>query len=97
MNYKNLLIVLLFIPALSFCEAGLKQISQESLQDYFSNNRVGSSPDYAIMKNGNDHLMAVHGYGDDLGVCLELIEPYNNDPSLSAFSGSYSCVPLNSN
>ena len=47
------------------------------------------------MKNGTDHLITIHGYADDLSVCMQLIEPYNKDPSLSTLPGAYSCVPLN--
>jgi hypothetical protein len=46
------------------------------------------------MKNGADHLLTIHGYGNDLEVCLRLIEPYNRDPSQSIIPGSYTCVPL---
>jgi hypothetical protein len=47
------------------------------------------------MKNGTDYLITVHGYPDDLAICMDLIKPYNEDPSLSVLPGEYSCVPLN--
>lgn len=77
------------------CDSGPKQVTQEAVQDFFAKNRVGSSPDYAVIKNGTDHLLTIHGYSNDRDVCLRLIEPYNKDPSQSVLPGSYTCVPLN--
>lgn len=93
----RLVIILPIIVFLFFagCDVGQKEITQEDVKDYFSDNRVGSFSDYAVIKNGTDHLITVHGYADDLSVCLSLIEPYNRDASLSVFAGQYTCVPLN--
>jgi hypothetical protein len=77
------------------CESGTKTVEQDAVKEFFFKNRVGSSPDYAVMKNGTDHLLTVHGFVNDLDVCMKLIEPYNNNPSLSTLPGSYTCVPLN--
>lgn len=71
------------------------ETDQEAVKKFFATHRIGSSPDYAVMKNGTDHLLTIHGYANDLDVCLKLIEPYNRDASLSTFSGKYTCVPLN--
>lgn len=90
-----MIIALFVILLLSGCESGQKEVGQEAVKDFFAKNRVGSSPDYAVMKNGTDHLITIHGYANDLDVCQRLIEPYNRDPSLSAVPGSYTCVPLN--
>jgi len=65
------------------------------LKAYFAKHRVGSSADYAIVKNGTDYLATVHGYMDDGSVCEQLIAPYNKNPALSVLPGTYSCVPLN--
>lgn len=81
--------------AVVLISCGVQDSDQGDVQRFFARHKIGSSPDYAVMKNGTDHLMTIHGYGDDLGVCMQLIEPYNKDPSLSALPGSYSCVPLN--
>ena len=75
--------------------AKAKKITQEQLKEYFSNHRVGSSPDYAVVKNGDDYLFTVHGYGDDKTVCEEVIKPYNENPNLSIVKGTYECVRLN--
>ena len=90
-----MIIALLVFLLLVGCESGQKVVGQEAVKEFFAKNRVGSSPDYAVMKNGTDHLLTIHGYTNDLDVCLRLIEPYNRDPSLSTIPGSYTCVPLN--
>jgi hypothetical protein len=77
------------------CESKQKIADQEAVKEFFAKHRVGSSPDYAVMKNGTDHLLTIHGYSNDLDVCLRLIEPYNRDPSLSIMPGTFTCVPLN--
>jgi len=90
-----IIIVLLVLVSLTSCEMGQKVVGQETVKEFFAKNRVGSSPDYAVMKNGTDHLLTIHGYSNDMDVCLRLIEPYNRDSSLSTIPGSYTCVPLN--
>lgn len=87
--------VMLVVVSTLLCGCGVREVDQRDVQRYFSTHRVGSSPDYAIMKNGTDHLITIHGYSDDRAVCLQIIEPYNKDSSLSVFPGTYSCVPLN--
>ena len=77
------------------CNSEPKQVTQEAVKEFFAKNRVGSSADYAVMKNGTDYLATIHGYGNDREVCLQLIEPYNRNPSLSTIPGQYTCVPLN--
>lgn len=94
---SQIMTIILFTISLMLvgCEAGTKTVTQDAVKEFFSKNRVGSSPDYAVIKNGTDHLLTVHGFANDLDVCMKLIEPYNNNPSLSTVPGSYTCVPLN--
>ena len=80
---------------ISDAHAKAKKISQEQLKEYFSKHRVGSSPDYAVVKNGDDYLFTIHSYRDDKATCEEVIKPYNDDPKLSIVKGSYECVRLN--
>lgn len=94
MRYFMIAALFVILPLFG-CGTGQKEVGQETVKDFFAKNRVGSSPDYAVMKNGTDHLITIHGYANDLEVCQRLIEPYNRDPSLSAVPGSYTCVPLN--
>jgi len=71
---------------------------QEDVQKFFSKNKVGSSPDYALVKNGiagSDHLLTIHSYLNDKSVCEKLAREYNDDPSLSVLPGTYQCIPLN--
>lgn len=51
---------------------------------------------YRLMKRGaaDAWLATIHGYPDNGAVCAELIEPYNNDPSLSVMSGTYYCEAI---
>lgn len=48
---------------------------------YFEDNRIGSSPDFAIVKWGNieDHVATVHGAADDLQTCLLIAKGLNED------------------
>lgn len=89
---KTILVCLLAVSATACSD---KPATQEDLKEYFSKHKIGTSPDYAIMKNGDDHLATIHGYMDDQAVCMSLIKPMNEDPSLSVIPGTYSCVPLN--
>jgi hypothetical protein len=69
--------------------------TQEDVREFFATHKIGSSPDYAVVKNGTDYLAVIHGMDDDLSACMDLIKPYNENPSLSTLPGTYSCVPLN--
>ncbi|MDZ7662272.1 hypothetical protein [Thiohalophilus sp.] len=71
---------------------------QEDVQQFFSKNKVGNSPDYAFVKDGvagKDHSITIHGYADDKAVCEALVKVYNAAPSLSTLPGKYQCIPLN--
>lgn len=78
--------------------AGALAADESDLKRFFAKNRIGSAPDYAVVKNGiagPEILLVVVGYMDDKGVCESLIESYNKDASLSVVPGTYKCVPLN--
>jgi len=92
---KNIQKMFFFVIVLSFIGCSDKQTTQEDLKEYFSKHKIGTSPDYAIVKNGNDYLITIHGYMDDQAVCLDMIKPMNENPNLSIIPGTYSCVPLN--
>lgn len=71
---------------------------ESDLKGFFAKNKIGSSPDYAVVKNGiagPEILLVVVGYMDDKSVCESLIESYNKDSSKSVLPGTYKCVPLN--
>jgi hypothetical protein len=88
--FLGLYAILLSLPSIA--------ADQEDVQNFFSKNKVGGSPDYAFVKNGiagQDHLLTIHGYANDKSVCEALAKEYNSDPSLSTIQGTYQCIPLN--
>ena len=67
-------------------KAAGNQITQEELRQYFSQHRVGRSPDYGLVKNGDDYLATFHSYWDDKDACESVV---------SSLGNQYSCVQLN--
>ena len=65
----TMVVPLFLVVFLAGCESGQKEVGQDAVKGFFAKNRVGSSPDYAVMKNGTDHLLTIHGYANDLDVC----------------------------
>lgn len=54
---------------------------------------------YALVKEGMagpDWLLTVHGLPNNRAACEEIAAPYNDDPSLSALPGMYTCLEINS-
>ena len=93
-NMKKLILIIV-LSSLSFTSHSAEQ---EDLQRFLSKNKIGNSPDYAFVKNGiagQDHLITIHGYGDDKAVCEALAKEYNSDSGLSTLPGEYQCVRLN--
>jgi len=60
------------------------------VKNYFDNNKIGNSPDYGVFKRGNDYIITIHGFDDDLSVCIEIINMLNKEQP-----NTYSCKPLN--
>lgn len=79
----------------SLASFGKHEATQEDVREFFATHKIGRSPDFAVVKNGTDYLAVIYGMNDDLSTCMDLIKPYNEDPSISTLPGSYSCVPLN--
>lgn len=72
--------------------------TQEDVIKFFAKNKIGSSPDYAFVKNGiagKEYLLTIYGYANDKAVCESLAHQYNSDPSLSVVNGTYECIQLN--
>lgn len=68
---------------------------------FFQENKIGSSPDYAIIKwnDPEDHAVTIHGLMDDLKGCLLIADALNQD-ACSETEGEnclnpFSCQPLN--
>lgn len=59
---------------------------------FFSKNKSGNSPDYGIFKGlgTDDHVVSVHGFIDDLDICLKLAAKLNEEEQRA-----YRCAPLN--
>ena len=70
---------------LNFVCAEKKVITQEALRNILSKRRVGKSPDYGVVKNGDDYLATFHGYFDDGAACKGEMK----------YHGGLSCIKLN--
>ncbi len=69
---------------------------------FFNKQRVGSSPDYAIIKfdDINDHVITVHGFADDSTSCIQVADALNVAACEEIIDGSaclnpFSCRALN--
>jgi hypothetical protein len=74
----------------------------DSPRVFFGKNKIGTSPDFGIVKFGNieDHVITVHGFSDDLASCQEIVKALNENAckeitDRSACLDPYSCQPLN--
>jgi hypothetical protein len=74
----------------------------DSPRGFFGKNKIGTSPDFHIVKLGNieDHVITVHGFPDDLASCQEIVKALNENAckeitDSSACLDPYSCQPLN--
>lgn len=79
--------------------AGCQKDNLDAPREFFNNHKTGSSPDYAIMKFGNDHVITVHGFMDDLATCQEIVTAINlnacKETDGQGCLNPYSCTPLN--
>lgn len=62
----------------------------EDVTEFFDNTKIGRGADYGVYKRDTDHVISIHGFTDDLSVCLEIIALFNQKES-----GTYTCKPLN--
>lgn len=78
---------------------GCEKDNLDAPREFFNNHKIGSSPDYGVMKFGNDHVITVHGFMDDLATCQEVTIAMNiNACKQTGGQGClnpYSCAPLN--
>ena len=96
---KNIIIFCLF----AFIFVGCAQDSNlDAPRKFFNKNKIGTSPDYAVIKNGiipDDHVMTVHGFADDLDACLKVVKAFNEDACKETggynCSDIFTCTPLN--
>ncbi len=68
---------------------------------FFSKNKIGGSPDYAVIKwnNPEDHAATIHGFMDDRKICQIFADALNKDACNETGSRNclnpFSCQPLN--
>ena len=98
MKSPKMLIAAMTLLVLSGCE---QKSTLDAPREFFSKNKVGSSPDYAIVKwnDPKDHVATVHGFMDDQKSCKIMSDALNKD-ACSETSGQnclnpFSCQPLN--
>ena len=78
------------VVLLSLVLAGCDLGGPKTAREFFAQKK-GGAPDYGVMKNGDDHVISVHGFVDNLTNCLEIAEMLSGKGQ-----GGYTCVPLNS-
>lgn len=70
-------------------------------REFFEKHKIGSSPDYAVIKWGDieDHVATTHGFVDDLHACQLFVEALNKDACSETGNvnclNPFSCAPLN--
>jgi hypothetical protein len=68
---------------------------------FFAKHKIGSSPDYGIIKfeHPGDHVVTVHGFTDDRASCREIAEALNSNACKETNGeqclNPYSCDALN--
>jgi hypothetical protein len=98
MRNRFVLIVFSFVALLTGCE---QASNLDAPRKFFSENKIGSSADYGVVKwnDPEDHVVTVHGFMDDMKSCLIIAEALNKD-ACSETGGQgcrnpFSCQPLN--
>ena len=64
----------------------------QDVRAFFEGNKVGNGTDWGVYKNYTDHLISVHGFLDDLDICIKIADMLNEDQP-----NTYSCKSLNRN
>ena len=60
------------------------------VKEYFNKNKIGHGADFGVFKNDTDYVITVHGFDNDLDVCVEIVTMLNKEQP-----NTYSCKPLN--
>ncbi len=71
-------------------------ITSEELEQMLRKHKINGYHAVALKKRSvvDAYLATIHGYPDNLGVCMQIIEPYNKNSDLSAIPGTYYCEEL---
>ena len=95
MHSSRLILWILFFTSLVGCQKD----NLDAPREFFSDHKIGSSPDYGVMKFGNDYVITVHGFMDDLVTCQEIVTAMNfnacKETDGQGCLHPYSCTPLN--
>jgi len=95
---------ILFLAVATVTLVGCSEDPYSSLdapKQFFAKNKIGSSPDYGIIKFGDksDHVITVHGFADDSASCREVADALNVNACKETGGhqclNPYSCIALN--
>jgi len=81
--------IFLIITSLLLSVSTLAADSKD-VKEFFGKNKIGNGADFGVFKNGTDYILTVHGFDNDLDVCLEIVAMLNKKQPKT-----YSCKPLN--
>lgn len=81
---------LLLMLATGLILVGCESDTFDAPRKFFEKNKIGESADFGIIKHGRDHVVTVHGFYDDLGICQKLAATLNREEP-----NAYMCQPLN--
>ena len=96
----NRLLAVAIVLALTGCDqlsVTSGDMTSSQLEAFLRKHKVDNHNPVALKKRsvgGDSYLATVHGYPNNLSVCMELVAPYNSNPSLSVLPGTYFCEEL---
>ncbi|MEW6613017.1 MAG: hypothetical protein ACOY5C_12260 [Pseudomonadota bacterium] len=96
---RLLAVAWLVVAVLAGCSDNPSHVGE--VRTYFTQHKIGSSADYALIKWGNieDHVATTHGFADDQAACLELAQALNanacRETGGQECKNPFSCVSLN--
>lgn len=70
------LLVASFLVLFSACSAD-PFVNLDAPREFFAKDKIGSSPDYGVVKFRHDHVITVHGFSDDRATCQEIVDALN--------------------
>ena len=81
--------LILFICSLLFTSAAFSA-DASNVKNFFDKNKIGHSADYGVFKKDTDYIITVHGFDNDLNICIEITDMLNKKQP-----NTYTCKPLN--
>ena len=98
---RRLAVLALLTLIAASCSRDSAYQTLDAPKKFFAENKVGTSPDYGIIKfkDQSDHVVSVHGFTDDQASCNEIAEALNTNACKETGGrdclNPYSCIPLN--